>query len=743
MSQRIKSQDISRRPMVAARTSSPPELRVQADLNSARGHSAIGAAASDVFGRLGEAANRITLDLTARKFTQDQTQGQKDRTVETLGGADAQAPESLEERTAGYRRGYFLTEAANRLHATKLEAATEAAKLEPGEDINPVIQQRMAEMLQRPEFQDPTILRQLQPAIQAAQEGIVEQRQKTELAEIFERQSENFRTMARDGIRDGSLRTPHGVQAFRALLDTEPFAHLSKDEADDILSEQFAELFSTGEIDPETAMEFLKTPLSEGETPLLDRKGWQDKFQAAVGAGVTVRQKQYEEKQAEYLSSIEYGLQQRAARGGLAESTIMAEADKAGMVGKDRLAFVRRWIDQNDAGLKHMQSEANRAKEHKETIAAITAGNALSLTDSKLTKSAEKEWAAAVAGGDSKVKQSVIERYTRAGIVIPQLADMLGRTTERNLTANYNLYAELVKIDRIAADRYLSESNAALFAQHHDNITQFGMSPEESIQSIPTGATKGKRSDVASATSQAAARYFKDNPTMSDGSPRTRAVQAQIEQQAIRLGLANPNASSEDNLKVAERRVMGGLIQVNGHWVSRGGARTGTEPGIEAVTNAVARRLVKRSVLTPEVAAGVYAAPLPQNPNVFAVMLPNGYPAADTTQANGEIITFDPLEAAQLHRQFENERAEARVRHSQAAKARDNAAVKLAGINVEDAAAARLAVGRKPTPGQFSATTPPLNLNPSAKPADDFQFPEFLEFVQGYKRKRRDEQGQQ
>ena len=742
MSQRIKSHGIIRRLTVASRTSAPPELRVQADLNAARGHSAIGAAASDVFGRLGGVAARISADRTATKFTEDQTVGAKERSTESLAGTPSAAPESLAERSAGYRRGYFLTEAANRLHKTKMEVAAEAAKLEPGEDITPLLRDRFTAMLEAPEFQDPTVLKQLQPAIQAAQEEVGKARQKTELAEVFERQGENFRTMARDGIRDGSLRTPAGVKNFRALLDTEPFAYLSKDEADDILSEQYAELFSTGEIDPETAMAFLQEPLEPGETPLIDREGWQDKFQAAVASGATVRQRQYEEKQAEYLSTIEYGLQQRAARGALSESAAMAEADKAGMQGKDRLTFVRRWIDQNDAGLKHMQSEANRAREHKETIAAITAGNALSLTDSKLTKSAEKEWAAAVAGGDSKVKQSVIERYTRAGIVIPQLKDMLGRTTERNLTANYNLYAELAKIDRVAADRYLSEDNATLFAQHHDNITQFGMTPEESLQALPTGATKGRRNDVAIATSQAAVRYFKDNPTMPDGSPRPRSVQMQIEQQAIRLGVANPNATTTENLKVAERIVRGGIIQVNGRWVPRGGARTGTESGIEAVTRAAANRLVERGVLTPEVAAGVYAAPVPQNPGVFAVMLPNGFPAADTTQASGGVITFDPLEAAQLHRQFENERAEAKVRHSQAAKAKANAAVTLNGVDVEEAARKRTSVGTGPVKGTPPPITPAINWNPTAKPADDFEFPEFLEYVQGFKQKQRAKQGQ-
>jgi len=734
VSQRIRGHEILRRLQVPSRNSAQPDLRVQADLDSSRGYSALGAAASDVFGKLGQAAQRIALDRTVRKSDEDTAQGQKDRTVESLNGAEAQTPQSLAEKTAGYRRGYYLTEGANRIHAAKLEIAKEVAGLRPGEDISPIVQKRMASILEAPEFQDPAILKDLQPALQQMQQGVAEYRQKTELAEIFDSQAENLRQMARDGVKDGSLLTAEGVKTFRAALNTEPFAFLGNDDADDILSAAYIDLIESGEIDPEQAQSALQKPIGDDKTSLWDREGWGEKFETAVTAGATVRARQFEEQQAQVLSGMEYQLQGRAQKGQLSIGDITALADKVGMQGKDRLMFVRRWIDQNDAGLKHMQSEANRAREHKETIAAINAGNVLSLTDAKLNKSAETEWAHAVASGDRKLQGSVIERYTRAGVVIPQLKDLLARTTERNLTANYNLYAELAKVDRIVADRYLSEANATLFAQHHDNITQFGMTPEESIQALPTGATKGRRQDVAQAIAQAAVGYYKDNPTMADGSPRSPQVSRLIEQEAIRLGMANPNATPADNLKVAERRALGGLVRVNGRWVPRGSARVGTESGIEATTRAVAKRLVDRGALTPEIAAGVYAAPLPTNPNVFAVLLPTGYPATDPTLAGGDVITFDPLEAARLHREFEDERTEALVR----ASARYKAAVGRGSVGLTPWYDGK----RQPSlMTQADVEAYEQRHRPISEDGEDF--PEFLEFIQRFKRQRKQaEQGQ-
>lgn len=814
MSLRVKAQETTRRTVIPDRTSEVPGLRVQADMDSSRGHQAIGSAAADVLGRVGDALARAGAQKRERQFFEDQTQGAKDRTAETLNGNPAQEQAALAQQTDGYRRGYYMTEGANRIQQAKRAIAQEVAQLRPGEDVNPIIQKHTAELLQAPEFQDAQVMREMQPAIQQMRDGILEYRQKTELAEIFDSQSENLRQIARDGIKDGSLLTAKGIENFRAALNTERFAYLDQNDADDILSAAAVDLLESGEGDPskivpllqegakaslpapaglvepgnvdlfnrpmvknsdgsistvrsisvgidgaevliptvspdgrvmsndEAVAEYQRTGqhlgkfktaeeatayaealhkqqealYADGAKPagaLWDRAGWSDKFRTAIAAGSAVRERQFEEARAEQLSHMEYQLQGRASKGQLSISAINELADKVGMHGKDRLAFVRRWIDQNDAGLKHMQSEARAAREHRDVIAAINANNTLSLTDSQLNKSAEKEWAAAVTSGNRATQQAVIERYTRAGVVIPQLKDLLSRTTERNLIANATLYEALAKIDRIAADRYLSEENATLFAQHFDNVTLHGMTAEESIQSLPTGATKGRRTEVAGEISAAAVGYFKENPSMPDGADRTPQFRALVEREAVRLALANPNATAVDNLRVAERRMLGTVFSINGRWVPRSGARKDTEGAIGVIAKAVADDLVKKGALTPEIARGVYAAPDPNDRSRFVVLLPNGFPAADPKTGRG--VAFDPRRAAQVLRVYDVQRAVAEVRAGHAER------MALHG-------------GTRASPGSFvvgglapTPMTPPLP--PKPKTEDGAPFPSFLEWL--------------
>jgi hypothetical protein len=722
---RIKGQEITRRTVIQSRNSDAPDLRVQADLDSSRGHSAISLAAVEAFGKLGAVASRVRQDRAIKKNDEDTTQGQKDRFTETANGAPAQDAAALSERTEGYRRGYFLTEGLNRVNDAKLAIAKEVAMLRPGESADPIVQKHLGTLLEAPEFQDPAILKQLQPTLMELQQGVAAYHQKVELAEIFDSQQENLRGLARAGVQDGSLLTPEGVTKFRQALDTEQFAHLSQDEADDILSNAYVDLIESGQIDPEVAKAALQKPIAGDASALWDRGEWGEKFETAVAAGSAVRARAFEEKQAETLAGMEYQLQGRAARGQLSIGDINKIADQAGLGGKDRLSFVRRWIDQNDAGLKHMQSEARRAAEHRETIAAITAGNALSMTDSRLSKSAEKEWANAVASGDQKKRGEVIMRYTRAGIVIPQLKDLLGRTTASNLTANYNLYAELAKLDPIVADRYLSDENAVLFDRHHANITQFGMTPQESLQALPTGANKARRPEVASAISTASARYFKDNPALPNGATRAPAVAARIQQEAIRLGVANPNATPEDNLRVAERRVMSDLIEVNGRTVPRGGARPAAAPAITTFVREGADELVAMGALSKDSARGVYAAPLPANPNRFVMLLPNGFPVANPR--TGKPITFDPLEIAQARQEYDSQRREAETRRRQETNQRLRQAP--APVNY----------GAVDTPGALEqmAEGQAEAVRKAAEGAETKPFPGFMQFLQDHRATRK------
>ncbi len=731
---RKKSQEITRRVLSAARQSEAPSLAVQADQSAGNGYSALGAAAADTLSRLGNVANAAVTNRLRKQVDADEAKGARDRTTESLNGTPAQTADALVAQSAPYRRGYFLTEGVNRIQQAKLELTREVAKLRPGEDINPLVQQRMAQLLEAPEFQDPAVLKQLTPALQQMQLGIAEVRQKTELAEIFDSQTENLRELARAGIQDGSLGTPEGIARFRAALDTEPFAFLDKDDADDILASAYADLVETGAVDPETAKASLQRKLPGDTVSLWDRNDkngqpWNAKFDTALRAGASIRAKAIEEQQANQQAGIEPQLQERAGNGRLSTPEIYTWADKIGLDGKDKLTFVRHWIDRNQAGQRRLESEAKAAARHKEVIQAINAGNALSLTDSELSKSAKAEWAQAVQAGDRAKQSAVIAKYTRAGVVIPQLKDLLSRTTERNLTSNYALYEALSKIDRVAADRYLSEDNATLFAQHHDNLTLFGMTPQESLQALPTGATKGRREDVAAEIGRASTRYFKDNTEMVDGSPRPPWFNQRVQQTATQLALANPNASPEVNLQVAERRLMGGLLKVNGRWVARGGARPEAVPGIEAFTKRAGTDLVKAKVIDESLEDQLYAAPHPADPNLFVVMLPNGYPAYNPK--TGRPVAFDALQVGQGYAQYTRDRTEAEVRFE---SNRRKTTTDVFGIDATQAAKRRTAKGTDPATWGKAKPAPAVDFTPEPDNDSGFQFPDFIDYLHSQKR---------
>ena len=659
-------EQIDRRPVTPSRESAITRLAVQADLDASRGHDALSRGAMEVFSRVGDAINRRARTKLAEQADADQTAGAAARTQETVEGKDAQSAEQLAGTTETYRRGYFLTEAANRVQEARLNLSKRIAALRPGDDPRPIIQEEMGSLLTRPEFQDATVRKQLAPALQTMQGQVLELHQKVELAEIVESQAENLRALARADITSGTLRTAEGIQRFRAALNNEQFGYLDEDEADAIAAESFADLLASGEVDPEETSAFLKQRVGD-RAALWDQGDNADRFQTAARAGTAIRERAREEAQANAQAQMEPLLQERSGRGALSTAEVYKVADSLALDGKQRLSFVRHWIDQNQAGQRRLESEAKEAARHRQVLTAINAGAALTHTSAELSKAAQRDWAAAVQSGDQRQKSAVIARYTKAGVVVPQLKDLLSRTTRSNLTESYDLYAALTKLDPVVADRYLSDENATLFAQYHDNRFRFGMTPQDALAAVPTGANKGRRQDVSSGISKAATAYFKANPEMPDGSPRPHWINTEIERRAVQLGMAAPDASPEVNLQVAERQIIGSSIKVNGQWTRRGGARKGAEPAIEEYVRGVAKDAVDAGMIDAAGAEGLRAGPHPQDPNVFVVLRQDGLPLA---RPNGRMVLFDPNVIAAMRLQYAADKAEHDVRRARGERER-------------------------------------------------------------------------
>jgi len=534
---------------------------------------------------------------------------------------------------------------------------------------------------------------QLQPKIAAMRARVLDVRQKSETAELLERQSENVNTMLRSAALDGSLLAPGGLERAAKALDTEEFAFVTRDEFYDSAAAQIADVLASGEGNVGKLTEFLQNTKDEAGVPLWDRKtpsggNWSDSFAQAARSGQAVQAKALAEKQANVQADYEAQWQTSANMGRLSDASIYGNADKLGLDGQPRLTFIRHWIDQNQAGIRRLEAEAKAAARHKETIQVLTAGQGLTLETSQLTKAFSKEWTDAVKAGDKRAMGTALNRATAAGIVLPAVKDLIGRTTANNLTQNYATYKAIQDIDPIVASRYVSDDNAVLLEEYNQNRTTFGMSSQEALQAVTRPEQKAVRAEVSTRVGKAATDYFKQNETMPDGSPMPPWMRDRVQAEATRLSMRNPMAPPDVAVSVAFKRVQGDMANVNGRWVPRGGMRTGAEAGVTQFVQRAAKDAVKYGVITEDEQSGVFAMPAPEDPNVYLLMRPDGLPVY-SKGANPRPVLFDPNLTAAAVQQWQRDEAEKSARWDQEHKP----GVTFAGIDVAQAAAIRTAKG--------------------------------------------------
>lgn len=712
---RIKHQETIRRTQVASRDSRSPELVVHADQSAAGGYQGLSRVAISALGRVTEVAQQHQ----ALKAVESTDAGALARMEADVTGQPAAGSEQLADQNAHYRRGYLKADAAIRVRDWQADTVKILAQAEPGTDVEEILQARSAELMEAPEFQDPAVKRALAPALMKAQDNARAAWQKIELGEIFERQTESLTEMARQGIKDGSLLSAEGREQLYTALDSEEYAYLNRDDVDKILAGAIAEELASGDVDPAQVLPQFEQKRPDG-SPGLMNTAHGESLQRAAEMGQRRRAAIVAEQQSAWLADNEFQLRDMIDRGHYSRDKITAIADQVGLEGKERLSFLRHWDNQWEQELAERERQAAEAERHRQTMAMLSAGLP-GATDAQLRKAAEKDWRAAIESGNTDSQAQVIRRYTERGVVIPQLQDLLGRTTRSTLTNNYRTYEALSKIDPLVADRYLSDENATLFAQYHDAITRFGMSPQEALDMVPTGANKGRRPEVASAVGKASTAYFRDNPEVREGIPRPQWFEDGVKSLAINQALANPDADPDMNLKVAERRMLAGTITVNGRLVQRGGARDTAVPAIEDFVKRAAQGLAEEGEIDDELVDGFFAAPHPDDPNVFLVMQPSGFPAVNPR--TGRHLTFDPRELEVVQHEYANERAAAEAKH----KASKPRSADFMGVDVNAAASARTSKGTGPTPG----VTPKAPSRTRSK--DDFDFPDFIDFYAGRK----------
>lgn len=723
-------------------------LQLQSTSAASEATSRIGAISQGVLERLGSAANRVVQDRTGKQYESDLIQGQAGRTQEIVQGQAAQQEEQMLDRSDAYRRGYRITEAANRVHEVQTSLTRRMASMEPDQDPTAVIDEELSALISDKSFQDPQVMRRLQPVVQQTREQALVQYEKVERAELLERQVENLTSMARVAVQNGEMGTHEQIGKFLTSVDTEEYGFIDQDMGLDIVADAIRDRLETGSIDPDNAEQFLKTQMPGTGTTLWDRKdqngnAWSDQFDAAAKAGRTTIAKEQANAIRNAMAGDEFRFQRMADRGQMTDSTITRMADKYGLDGAQRHEFNRYWFNQNQAGIKAMEAAAKAAREKQKISFGMMTQNVNAYTTEQLQNAARDEYKEAVLSGNRDLQQAIITRATRVGAIVPQVRDMMSRTTRDNIAQNHEVFRSVVAADPVVAQRYITDDQAVMFDTYHKAVAEWGATPQEALAYIPTGANKATRQDAEGRVREGARDFFRDekNLKLSDGTKLTPQMQQEAIRRATAMAVASPHAQMETLLPLAVRRTEANYVNVNGTWVPSGQMRKDEASVLTELAKRAGKELVEGGHLPAAMAEKLTFVPDPTDPATVVLMRPDML--LQTHPKTERPVTFNVRRVASAKAAHEEALAlhAAQPKGPAPSMARPPSIKYTQGVPAGLASPEALAAGRAAVGGRYLSPTlqalaPPPALQPAAAAqADKAPTEDFVEFLNTFKPK--------
>lgn len=647
---RQRRQEITRRTAVAARTSSEPTLTIQADQSVARSAGALSAAASGVLNRVATMAGRQAALGAQKQAKEDAAAGQAARVEEDLSGTQRRAAEDLAQQSENWRRGYLKTDGALRIRDWQVDAAKALATAEPGSDIEPVLNAKLAELMQAPEFQDSQVKQSLLPAVMRATSAVRQQWTEASIKETFVRQEEALTVLAREGMKDGSLLSAEGMEKLYANLNSEEYAYLNRDDVDAIVSRAAVDLLASGERNPADIVQFFEGKRPDGTPGLMNNPKYQDDLQRAAAAGAQVIAKREHEAREQAMAEAEWSLQDLADKGRLTRGTIDSYASRFGLQGSELMQFKRHWNNQQEQTLRRWESEAKERQKDAALRAAIASGNAYSIPDSELRKAAGKEWDAT----PQAQRGAVIRKYANLGVPIPQLSAILNRATPSNrqaFEAATQLYEQLKRFDPVYASRVASGDSAGILEAHYRNTREIGLPFEQSVATFGQG--KRQAEEARAVINDVWKDKIKEFTETKDGHQRSPRELLRIREEAERFAAMNSGVTGEDAILAAVGRLDSQHTVVNGSRVPNIGMPKGAEAATEALLGGVARKLGVE-------AEDLRVVPNPRNPAQWQVVGKDGFPLTDPDTKRA--IGFSPAMVASGHKRWQGDLAEYQAR---------------------------------------------------------------------------------
>jgi len=664
---RYKPQEIVRRDAIPARRAERPILAVHADQEPTRYAGSLVRVVGGGIQMLGDIYSQRMAQKNAKQAEEDFNRGADMRRKEALSGEQDHFREHiLAVASEHYKRGYYKTDGMLKIRNWTAETAPQLAQAEPDADYAELVQASKTGLLQHPAFQDPQTRQDMLALLDKADHALYALHLEGSVKEMIARQQESLTANIRAELAAG-VPLVEMAKRMRELTHTAEFGYLHQREADALTIKAVADVLATGEVDIEATLEALEAVKDEQGVSWLDGTHGDDiRKAAATGAARQEAQRAQARKEAQVL--LERPLRELARQGRLSDDNIFEAAAQLGLSGQERLAFIRRWMDKQEQGVKANQADAEKRRKEREAD-ALARRNPLWLSDADARKALDRQLLDASGGDSNAVIEAirgntpqardvldVLDTAVRWNIVPTVVTSMLqrgGYTDADAFAGQSELYQQLRTRSPAFANK-AAGSKAAIFDDYQVTVVEGGHDDRAFLDRL--GTTKRAADEAAYAVNAALKNARKEYATITldgDEVPRPEGDWWGIRRRADEIAAEHPGVSPESAIKAAVEEWDGGFTTLNGRRVPNQSIPPHAQEGVEAFIGGIASRLkLDEGALT--------AYPSLDNPERWLVLGEDGFPISDPDTGNQ--VGFNPQRVGAMYTDWKQQLEAVRVR---------------------------------------------------------------------------------
>jgi hypothetical protein len=422
-----------------------------------------------------------------RKVAQDK----KDKTDGEAAAAEAavtgvqKTNEELAQHSAIYTQAYQATDGIRQANQFDESLKPVLAQLEPGADIDAVIQQHANEFVSNANMPEET-RKAFMENVAKAQPQWKQDYLKHSITESMKREEENHQAILTGDVnRTGSL-TPDMLTSWRQAGAQ---SGLTDYEMDEMAVKALAPSIASGKINIDQTLDVLKGHNGADGRVLYDV--YQQDIDQAATAGKRVQDQERKKAQESALTQELFASNDRADQGMLSDRNIEAMRVKydltpewaAGMHNKNREAQQR------------LAKEAEKADDERKLASAFLLNDAVhneALGADKVNKAGEKAFMAVITAGIEKNDFSTVPQYIAAaarnnmklegyGRILAGLSDT---SNPARFDQAYQLYKQAQNIAPGWADANLDTKTLGLLKQYDRRLTVYGDNSQQALAGL-------------------------------------------------------------------------------------------------------------------------------------------------------------------------------------------------------------------------------------------------------------------